>query len=142
MGMVQKFCWLLLFAPAAYAASVADAVNERIPVSTAALEAHWHVDCAASWARLSEAGARALAQAGASCDIAVGLRDELELCAFIYQPPGAAAPQRVEEACPDCCRRDYRGALELLDSVGPGEVCAELAKLPGTRATCPPAQLE
>jgi len=140
MGVVQKFCCLLFFAPAAYAASVSDAVNERIPVSTAALEAHWPVDCPASWARLSDAGVRA--QAGASCDIAVGLRDELELCAFIYQPPGAAAPQGVGEACPDCCRRDYRGALELLDSVGPAEVCAELAKLPGTRATCPSARLE
>ena len=59
MTVVQKFCCWLLFAPAAYAASVSDAVNERIPVSSAALEAHWQVDCASSWARFSDAGTQA-----------------------------------------------------------------------------------
>ncbi len=136
MVVVQKFCcWLLIIAPAAYAASVSDAVNERIPVSSAALEAHWQVDCASSWARFSDAEARA--QAGRACDIDVGLRDELQLCAFIYQPPGTGGSEAVTDACSDCCRRDYRAAVELLDSAGPAELCAELAKFPLARESCP-----
>jgi hypothetical protein len=140
MAVVQKFCFWLLVAPAAYAASVSDAVNERVPVSRAALEAHWHVDCASSWARLSDAVSRA--QAGVGCDIAVGLRDELELCAFIYQPPGTQGSEGVTEACPDCCSPDYRAAVELLDFSGPVERCAALAKLSGARAPCPPPRPE
>jgi hypothetical protein len=134
MAVVQQFFWWLLLAPAAYAASVSDAVNERIPVSRAALEAHWHVDCASSWARFSDAWLQA--QAGAGCDISVELRDDLELCAFIYQPPGTEGSEGLTETCMDCCRRDYRGAVELLDSAGPVDLCAELAKLPGAQAGC------
>ena len=135
MTMVQKICCWLIFAPAAYAASVSDAVNERIPVSSAALEAHWQVDCASSWARFSDAGTQA--QSGASCNIAVGLHNELELCAFIYQPPGTGGSEAVTDACSDCCRRDYRAAVKLLDSAGPAELRAELAKFWLARRSCP-----
>ncbi len=134
MAVVQKFCCWLLLAPAAYAASVSDAVNERIPVSSAALEAHWRVDCTSSWARFSDAWLQA--QAGVSCDIDLGLRDELELCAFIYQPPGTAGSEAEKEVCSDCCRPDYRAAVELLDSAGPAGLCAELAKFPAARGSC------
>lgn len=124
--MVQLFCGLLVIVPMAHAASVSDAVNERIPVSRAALEAHWHLDCAAGWAKLAGAGARA--PAAGPCGIASGLRDELERCAFIYQPPGGSA----EAGC-----RDYRGAVDVLDSMGSGAICNRLVKFLAAQPHCP-----
>jgi hypothetical protein len=141
MAMVQKFCcWLLIVAPAAYAASVADAVNERVPVSRAALEAHWHVDCASAWARFSDAGLRA--RTGEGCATDIGLRDELLLCAFIHQPPGTEASEAVTDPGSDCRRRDYRAAVELLDSSAPADLCVQLARFPFDRVSCPRARPE
>ena len=129
MAMVHKFCFLLLSAPAVYAAGLSDAVNERIPVTRAELEAHWHVDCEASWAQLVSAGVRE--HAGANCGIANGLRGELQLCAFIYQAPGDGKG----EGCPD-----YLGAVKLLDSAGSGNSCAAVADFLGVQPACPGLQ--
>jgi len=126
MAMVQNFCCLLLIVPLAHSASVSDTVNERIPVSRAALEAHWHLDCVAGWAKLAGAGARAPAEG--HCGIPGGLRDELELCAFIYQTPGGSA----EAGC-----RDYRGAVDVLDSMESGEICTRLVKFLAAQPHCP-----
>lgn len=117
---------LLVLAPLAWGGTEADAVNERIPVSRAALEAHWRVDCDASWNRLGSAGD--LSRAGESCLIPADLRDQLQLCAFIHQPPGGSR----DDGCPD-----YRGAVHLLDSAAPGERCGALALFLGRQAACP-----
>lgn len=61
-----------------HGAADSDAVNERIPVSPKQLEAHWDIDCSASWASLT---------AGA-CPPAADLSRVLQLCAAIYQRPG------------------------------------------------------
>ena len=89
---------LLLSLPAAALAG-GDAVNERIPVDKPALEAHWGVDCAGAWARWQATGNRA--------ENAATLQRELELCGFIYQPPGEG-PVRGHP--------DYRGAAHQLEA--------------------------
>jgi hypothetical protein len=124
--MVQKFCWLPFIASLACAAPIEDAVNERIPVSRAALEAHWRVDCGSSWAQLDAIGMRA--KAGGKCLVAAGLHDQLELCSFIYQPPGDA----VVTSCPD-----YRGAVGLLAPTRLTEGCAALVEFLDGQKDCP-----
>ncbi len=81
--------WILLLltvAPPVTADNTSNAVNERIPVSKAAMEAHWQVDCSSLWKQLKEGdGGVAL-----DCPLPVDLKKQLTLCAFIYQPPGEA----------------------------------------------------
>lgn len=86
---------LLLLCLSAWASSHDDAVNERPPVTGPGLELHWGVDCAATWAILVEQ----------HCDIDTAAREDLRLCAAIYQTPGKAPRQ----SCPD-----YAGATQLL----------------------------
>lgn len=62
-----------------------NAVNERITVTAAEMEAHWQVDCAGSWARTVELREEA---GSAECVLPPNLLRHLKLCAFIYQPPG------------------------------------------------------
>lgn len=91
---------LLLTASLALADSDSSAVNERIPVRKEQVEAHWKVDCAGSWASLLELRVEA-GQYG--CILPVYLQRQLQLCAFIYQPPG----ESFVHAGPD-----YQSAIE------------------------------
>ncbi|TDG12613.1 hypothetical protein E2F43_13565 [Seongchinamella unica] len=70
-----------------YGADDSDAVNERIPVSATQLEAHWGIDCPASW----------LALAAGDCPPPPALSRVLQLCAAIHQPPGEPGAAN----CPD-----------------------------------------
>lgn len=79
----------LLLAPLALVAENADAVNERIPVSSAQLEEHWQVACAQAW--------EALQASGKSCRFSAELRRQIKLCGFIYQAPGGTS----QSSCPD-----------------------------------------
>ena len=89
---------LCLFSSLAAAALSAngssDAVNERIHVTPAEMEAHWQVDCANSWARAIELHPKA---GSPDCALPAGVLRELKLCAFIYQPPG----QQLTHTGPD-----------------------------------------
>lgn len=105
---------LLLFAiPGLLLAAQSDTVNERIPVRKAELEAHWQIDCAASWSEL-----RSAVGAGEECMLSADLHRQLKLCAYIYQAPGAPPAQN----CPD-----YRGAINRLEPTEQGAPCPELA---------------
>jgi hypothetical protein len=120
-----KTCLLLLSLAASLAASESDTVNERIPVSQAELEAHWHVDCA----KVSDFLARAVSgsMAGEACGLRPELRRRLQLCTFIYQAPGSNS----DHICPD-----YRGALEVLERAGPADDCAAFEILLHTLEDC------
>ena len=76
---------LLLVAPVLLADSNSNAINERIPVRKAEMEVHWNVNCVHSWARVEEL--RGKPGAG-ECVFPSDLQRQLQLCAFIYQPPG------------------------------------------------------
>ncbi len=128
MGLLPKTFLLLLFlflGPLVYAAPVADAVNERIPVNPADLEAHWGVDCHGLWARLEAQVGRSAASE--PCGISPATRHELELCSFIYQPPGTVAAGD----CPD-----YRGLLGRLDTTGAVDQCAVVATFLEDQGDC------
>ena len=124
-GMACLTLAMGLPAVAVGAGSVADAVNERIPVSAAELETHWGVDCLATWATLS--GQVEKSEAGEECLVSPQLRRPLELCVFIYQRPGDA----VSLACPD-----YRGALAMLDSTLARDLCRALRNFLSARGRC------
>ena len=62
-----------------------NAVNERLPVRKAEMETHWQVDCARSWANKVELRGKPGAR---GCILPPDLQRQLQLCAFIYQPPG------------------------------------------------------
>jgi hypothetical protein len=128
MTSLEKTCLFLLLSPVALAAPVSDTVNERIPVSGAELEAHWQVDCTEVLDQLSTA-AQSL-KAGDICPVGPALRHQLQLCVFIYQPPGSGAGRD----CPD-----YRGALSVLNLSGPEVQCPDLAELLQLQADCPAA---
>ena len=112
MIYVQKICLLLLSLSQPLAASESDTVNERVPVSKAELEAHWDVDCA----QVADSMAQVVMgpTSGDVCEFSPGLRHQLQLCAFIYQAPGADS----SHLCPD-----YRGSLEALERSGPDGDC-------------------
>lgn len=107
--------FILLLAAGALAASEADTVNERIPVSKTQLEAHWGVDCAGLAGQLRGDMGRAFG--GKDCGVTPSLLTDLQLCAFIYQPPGGNGGHR----CPD-----YRAALEALNTAAPERACPTL----------------
>ena len=112
---------LVLVAPIVVAGDNSDAVNERIPVSRAEMELHWQVDCSDSWKQLQHFARDH--QSAQRCELAPDLLRQLQLCAFIYQPPGSPAAS----ACPD-----YRSAY---DSVGQGD-CVALGSLLESGAGC------
>jgi len=92
----------MVMSPSAIADNTSNAVNERIPVSSAQMEAHWQVDCSSLWKQLKEAGGEAMAP---GCALPLDLKKQLMLCAFIYQPPG----EELAYSGPD-----YRSAVSEL----------------------------
>jgi hypothetical protein len=108
------FALLLGSSPAALSQNNADALNERIPVSNAELEAHWQVDCTAT-----RDGLLALAQQprqDTHCTDAQAFQGRLKLCVFIYQAPASNSRHQ----CPD-----YAGALKALEVAGQQGRCGE-----------------
>ena len=127
MSAPVRACLFLLLISRTFAAPDSDTVNERVPVSEAELEAHWQVNCTKVSDLLRESVARS--KAGDACQAGPAVRHQLQLCAFIYQPPGSDS----RHICPD-----YRGALEALDRVGPDDDCRYIAKLLPDREHCLP----
>lgn len=121
MILLRSLCCLVLWAPVCLAAGDADAVNERIPVTALEMEAHWQLDCVGSWVQLTQR--IAAYQSRGDCDMPVALVRQLQLCAFIYQPPGRA----VVAACPD-----YQGAYR---AAAQGK-CASIAVLLESTPPC------
>ena len=113
----QSIIVLLVLAPLALAQGSADAVNERIPVKKAEMEAHWQVDCASAWSSLQATATPTLA--GDNCGVTAQLRRQIQLCAFIYQAPGDNSIHR----CPD-----YRSISEHLQQPSATADCASLHK--------------
>ena len=113
---------LLLLLPATgLTENQSNAVNERLPVTRAELEAHWQVDCQANWAAIKNR------RSSADCPPDAELLQALQLCAFIYQPPG----EEPAAVCPD-----YRGLLQhLKTSPAPGN-CDPLAHWLSQQPTC------
>jgi len=123
MAYFPPLLLLLWLAPAIAANSSEDAVNERLPFSRAEMEAQWQVDCTGAWNRL-----QTTAKEGTSkdrCGISTQAARELQLCAFIYQPPG----QEPHADCPD-----YQGATQLLKN------CSELLTWLEKSSHCPEGQ--
>ncbi len=87
LGATSLFVGLILLAaaPLLQAGGNSDTANERIPVKKVQMEAHWKVDCALSWAKLIE---RRALPGQESCVLPPALQQQLQLCAYIYQPPG------------------------------------------------------
>ena len=94
---------IALFAPLALADGSSDAVNERLPVRKAEMETHWQVDCSASWVVYSQLRED---NAGERCAPPPELRRQLQLCVFIYQPPGEESQHEGP---------DYQGAVSSID---------------------------
>ena len=103
MIFLLRLVMLIAVVPQVLADSNSNAVNERLPVRKAEVEAHWNVDCQASWAALLDLRSKV---GGQACDIPSNLRREIQLCAFIYQPPG----EESQHAGPD-----YQGAASSID---------------------------
>ena len=72
------------------AADNSDTANERIPVTKKEMEIHWQVDCSKIWDSL--AGVAQKFTSSGSCSIPIDLLQNLQLCAFIYQPPASPSP--------------------------------------------------
>ena len=102
-----------------------NAVNERIPVSKAEMEAHWQVDCAGAWAGLQHLLLGSSSRKG--CEIPEKLRRDIQLCAFIYQAPG----DNPESQCPN-----YQGASEQLQIVGEAADCNQLQRAIPLNGSC------
>ena len=99
MVFLLRVLVLILVSSFAQAEPSSDAVNERLPVRKAEMETHWQVDCARSWANKVELRGKPGAR---GCILPPDLQRQLQLCAFIYQPPG----EQVVHAGPD-----YRAAF-------------------------------
>ena len=106
MAFLLRWLALMFVSFFLHAGPDSNAVNERLPVRKAEMEAHWQVDCAHSWARKVELGDMAGAQ---RCVLPPDLQRQLQLCAFIYQPPG----EQVAHAGPD-----YRAAFADIGTQG------------------------
>jgi hypothetical protein len=115
-GLPGKFLLLLLLlSPLALADNNSNAVNERIPVNAADMEAHWQVDC--SNVRESLLLAAAQTSSEPDCGIAAKLRQDTRLCAFVYQAPGT----KTQHKCPD-----YSGISEHLQRAIKPTQCTNL----------------
>ena len=113
---------LLLLLPATgFTENQANAVNERLHVTRAELEAHWQIDCQANWARINNHAD------SAACPPDEKLVQALQLCAFIYQPPG----EEPAAVCPD-----YRGLLGHLEASPASGNCEKLAHWLSQQPTC------
>jgi len=124
--MLQMRLLIFGIAPLVMAAApVSDTVNERIPVSRVELEAHWQVDCGTAWSELEQ-----LAAANGQCVPGARLQRTLQLCAFIYQPPG----EEVAAACPD-----FAAALDLLGAGPAPDSCRSLANFLSGKGRCLPS---
>jgi hypothetical protein len=93
----------LLLATLPLNAEDSDTANERIPVTRPEMEIHWQVDCIDTWKDLIEAGNPAMNSR--NCDLARKFSRAIQLCAYIYQPPGGD----VLDNCPD-----YRAAYSAM----------------------------
>lgn len=117
MASLEKLCALLLFlpmlSPMALATGSSDTVNERFAVTRAEMEAHWRVDCDASWGSLQEI-ANTFGRVG-NCKIPPDLVRQLQLCEFIHQPPGSSSTGN----CPDYHAAKHALTREDCDSVIP-----------------------
>ena len=116
---------LLFLSALALAGDDGTAVNERIPVNRAEMEAHWQVDCATAWTRLQAAAVRRPTQD--HCGITPELVRAMKLCGFIYQAPGADS----RHTCPD-----YRGVAQLLERSGNPADCPNLLASIANRINC------
>jgi len=105
---------MVCLAPVARGQGDDNAVNERIPVDVDQLQSHWQVDCAASREVLSM---QLQSIAPGSCVISPELQRQMQLCGFIFQPPGDA----VKQACPD-----YRAIDHLIQSHAAEARCTAL----------------
>jgi len=119
MTLIRIGLFLTLCTPGLLLASDSDAVNERIPVPRIDMEAQWGIDCTAIWREVS----KGLDSGNGNCAILPKLRKQLQLCAFIYQPPGEVA----HSTCPDYSRADR--ASQTTD-------CAALTELIEISKTC------
>jgi hypothetical protein len=122
MTFSPGLCILSLLWPMTLLADSSDAVNERLPYAREELEAHWQVDCAANWRALQKLASR-FTPGLVSCETTAELRRALQLCAFIYQPPG----EPVDNAC-----IDYRSSLQAAET----RDCGKLAFLAKTPVEC------
>jgi hypothetical protein len=106
---------LLLLPSVVLADNTSNAVNERIPVTATEMEAHWNVNCAA----VQESLLAAATQPGSKndCGISAKLRQDIQLCAFIYQAPG----NKIQHKCPD-----YNGVSEHLQQANKPSECSGL----------------
>jgi len=112
---------LLLLSSLALADNTGNAVNERIPVTASEMEAHWQVNCADVQESLLAAARQATSRH--DCGISAKLRQDIQLCAFIYQAPG----NKTQHKCPD-----YSDVSELLQQVNePSECSAVLTQILG-----------
>jgi hypothetical protein len=116
---------LLFLSALALAGDDGAAVNERIPVDRAELEAHWQVDCATAWTRLQAAAVRRPTQS--HCGITPELVRDMKLCGFIYQAPGADS----RHTCPD-----YRGVSQQLEKPGKLSDCPTLPASIANKMNC------
>ncbi|MCB1694758.1 MAG: hypothetical protein H6984_00455 [Pseudomonadales bacterium] len=123
--MLRRLITSFFLCQIALADSTSNAVNERIPVSSAALEAHWNIDCQSAWSTLETMVTEVAS--GGHCAIDRETRREIQLCAFVYQPPG----EEQSRSCPD-----YRAALSLITEADAANRCAALARLLQTAQTC------
>jgi hypothetical protein len=128
MTALRKLCPLILLTPlCAGSTPSSDTVNERIPVSPAELEAHWRVDCKSLSINLASFIARQ--GGGEGCYLEPSLHQQLQLCAFIYQPPG----ESISHTCPD-----YQGALDTLERATVDTRCPQLGKFMNQGKPCAP----
>ena len=99
MALHRGLLALLLLTPMTLSANTGDTANERIVVTKPELEAHWQVNCTETWSSLARVVAALPSRE--HCDIAPDLQRNIQLCAFIYQPPGVPGSNK----CPN-----YRAA--------------------------------
>jgi len=124
--MIKYVAFTFLLSLTALADNDVNAVNERIPVTPAELEAHWQVDCTAAWSQLQAAAAQQ--PTSGHCGISATLQHHIKLCAYIYQPPGP----KPNHHCPD-----YAQISRRLEHAGDVAVdCPDLTASIANQETC------
>ncbi len=86
------------------------------------MEAHWQVDCHQLWRQLVDAVSSA-----DNCGLSAPLQRDLQLCSYIYQPPG----ESNDSHCPD-----YGRARALLNAENTAGRCNNLKALVDDQADC------
>lgn len=120
--MFKMMTFLVLYSAGIILAD-SDAVNERIPVQKIEMEEHWGVDCQKTLASLS-----IRLETSTSCAADTQVRKALELCMFIYQPPG----QELTRTCPN-----YRELHSLLSRTSDPSICQILRQELNSALACP-----